>query len=65
MDILLSIIFFLLGFILRDILTYLYNINKKLKQAEEILEEERNRQKFKNKYDFYDSFEDEKKEKDE
>lgn len=60
MEILLSIVFFLLGFVLRDILTYLYNINKKIKQADEILEREKKRLEFKQKYDFSDSFEDEK-----
>ena len=60
MEILLSIIFFLLGFVLRDIFTYFYNINKKLRQADEILERERKRLEFKQKYDFSDCFEDEK-----
>ncbi len=60
MEILLSIVFFLLGFVLRDILTYLYNINKKIKQADEILEREKKRLEFKQKYDFSDCFEDEK-----
>lgn len=63
MGILLIIIFFLLGFVLRDILNYLYNINKKIRQADEILAEERKRREFKNKYDFSDSFEDEEKDK--
>lgn len=58
MIVLLSILFFILGFILRDILTYLYNFNKKMKQAEEILEKERKRIEFKKKYDFSDSFDD-------
>lgn len=60
MEILLSIIFFLLGFVLRDIFTYFYNINKKLRQADEILERERKILEFKQKYDFSDCFEDEK-----
>lgn len=60
MEILLSIVFFLLGFVLRDILTYLYNINKKIKQADEIIEREKKRLEFKKKYDFSDCFEDEK-----
>lgn len=64
MELLLSIVFFLLGFVLRDILTNLYNINRKIKQADEILAEERKRREFKQKYDFSDSFGDEKEEKD-
>lgn len=58
MEVLLSIVFFGLGFVLRDILNYLYNINKKIKQADEILEEEKKRLEFKKKYDFSDCFED-------
>lgn len=58
MVILFSIIFFLLGFVLRDILNYLLNINKKIKEADEILAEERKRREFKDKYDFSISFED-------
>jgi len=56
MIILLSIVFFILGFALRDILTYLYKINKTIKQAEEIVAKEQKRSEFKKKYDFSDSF---------
>jgi len=58
MIILMSIIFFILGFALRDILTYLYKINKTIKQAEEIVAKEKKRLEFKEKYDFSDSFDD-------
>ena len=58
MIVLFSIIFFILGFVLREIFTYIYNINKKIKQADEILEKERERLQFKKKHDFSDSFKD-------
>lgn len=60
MIVLLSIFFFLLGFVLRDILNYIYNINKKIKQADEIIKKEQERLRFKQKYDI--SLEDEKEE---
>lgn len=59
MQILVSIVFFLLGFVLRDIITYFYIINRKIKQADEIIKEERKRLEFKKKYDFSECFEDE------
>lgn len=58
MIILLSIIFFILGFVLRDILTYLYKVNKTIKQAEEIVAKEQKRLEFKKRYDFSDSSDD-------
>lgn len=61
MVILLIIMFFLIGFVLRDIINYLYNLYKKIRQADEILTEERQRREFKNKYDFSDSFKDDEK----
>lgn len=59
MTIFLCIVFFLLGFALRDIIIFIYNIIRKVKQADEILEQEKKRRDFKTTYDFSDSFEDE------
>ena len=50
MNIFLNIVFFLIGFFIRDILTHLYNINKKIRQAEEIIEKEKERLEFNKKY---------------
>ena len=58
MIVLLSIVFFIAGFFLREILLYIYDVNKKMKRADEILEEERKRKEFKKGYDFSDSFSD-------
>lgn len=60
MKILLNLLFFLLGFFIRKIFSFLYYIYRKIKKANEILAEENKRKEFKNKYDFSDCFEDKK-----
>ena len=58
MIILMSILFFVLGVLFRNILTYFYNLNKTIIQAREIVDKEQKRLEFKKKYDFSDSFDD-------
>lgn len=66
MNFLLGIICFILGFVLgvftRNILIKVISINNKIKIAEKIIAEENKRREFKEKYDFSDSFKDEKQE---
>ena len=58
MNILIVIIFFVIGFILgvftRNILIKIMKINYKLKEAERIIAEEEKRKQFREKYDFFD-----------
>lgn len=55
MNVLLSIIFFILGFVLgvftRNILIKVIQINNKIKQAEKIIAEEEKRRNFREKHD--------------
>jgi len=56
MNFLIGILSFILGWILgiftRNILIKIINVNKKIKMAEKIIEEEQKRKEFKEKYDF-------------
>lgn len=56
MNFLISIISFILGWILgiytRNILMKIINVNNKIKMAEKIIAEEQKRKEFKQKYDF-------------
>lgn len=58
MNILIGIIFFVIGFILgvftRNILIKIMKINYKLKEAERIIAEKEKRKQFREKYDFFD-----------
>lgn len=58
MNILIGIIFFVIGFILgvftRNILIKVISIRKKIKQAEEIIAKRNKELEFKAKYDFFD-----------
>ena len=56
MIVLISVIAFILGILFRNIVTYFYNLNKTIIQAREIVKKEQERLKFKEKYDFSDSF---------
>lgn len=55
MNILLNIIFFILGFVLgvftRNILMKIIQVNNKIKQAEKIIAEEEKRRNFREKHD--------------
>ena len=57
MNILIGIIFFVIGFILgvftRNILIKFIKINNKIKEAERIIAEEKKRRDFREKYDFF------------
>ena len=57
MNILIGIIFFVIGFILgvftRNILIKFIKINNKIKEAEKIIAEEKKRRDFREKYDFF------------
>ena len=57
MNILIGIIFFVIGFILgvfaRNILIKFIKINNKIKEAERIIAEEKRRRDFREKYDFF------------
>lgn len=65
MNILIEILSFIIGWILgvitRDILMKILKIRNKIKRAEEIIAEDEKRKKFKEKYDFSDSFEEDEK----
>ena len=56
MNFLISIISFILGWILgiytRNIIMKIINVNNKIKMAEKIIAEEQKRKEFKEKYDF-------------
>lgn len=63
MNILVSIVCFILGFvtntIVRKVMLCIYIEKEKIKYAEEIIRKEQKRNEFKEKYDFSDCFEDE------